>query len=177
MWDVSDLQARRRVVLLFALMVLLPAAIFGILIVRAVRSDRVHAAQEKSERQRHIARLCEDDLSSWLFSTQPDAAISKSLFRFRLEGDRIVFPGFQLTLPLTETAARPPSPTPPPDRPTAQVITDFYYPRFMVFLRDFKSGAQYFLRLRSLLVLLPGSNLGYALDAEQIIDRANERLA
>lgn len=158
-------------------MVLLPAGIFSALIIRAVRSDRVQAAQEKADRQRQIVRLFEEDLSRWLFSTQPDAAVSTSLFRFHLEGDRIVFPEFQLALPVTASAPRPGAPTPPPDRPTAQVITDFYYPRILVFLRDFKSGAQYFLRLKSLIVLLPGGGQGYALDAQQVIDRANERLA
>ena len=112
MWDVGGLHASRRAALLFALMVLLPAVIFSLLIVRAVRSDRVQVAQEKAERQQHIVRLFEDDLNSWLFSTQPDAAVSKSLFSFRLEGDRLVFPGFQLALPVTASAPRPPAPSP-----------------------------------------------------------------
>ena len=177
MWGLADLHASRRTGLLFTLMVLLPAVIFSLLIARAVRSDRVQAAQEKAERQQHIVRLFEDDLNHWLFSTQPDAAISKSLFSFRVEGDRLVFPGFQLDLPATASPPRPPSPGPAPGRPTAQVVRDFYYPRILVFLRDFKTGAQYFLRLRSLVVLLPGGNQGYALEAQQVIDRANERLA
>ncbi|MBI3402455.1 MAG: HAMP domain-containing histidine kinase [Acidobacteria bacterium] len=158
-------------------MVLLPAGIFSVLIIRAVRSDRVQAAQERADRQRQIVRLFEEDLSRWLFSTQPDAAVATALFSFRLEGDRIVFPEFDLALPVNASPPRPPAPTPLSERPTAQVITDFYYPRILVYLRDFKSGAQYFLRLKSLIVLLPGGAQGYALDAQQVIDRANGRLA
>ena len=99
------------------------------------------------------------------------------MFRFQLEGDRIVFPEFQLSLPAKGSPPRPPEPTPSSDRPTAQTITDFYYPRIMVFLRDFKSGAQYFLRLRTLIVRLPDRDRGYALDVQQMLDHANERLA
>ena len=43
MWDATDRRASRKVALLFAVTVLFPAAIFGVLIVRAVRSDRMQA--------------------------------------------------------------------------------------------------------------------------------------
>ena len=176
MRDVAHLYRSRRALLLFALMVLLPAGIFSVLIIRAVRSDQMQAAQQKAERQRQIVRLLGEDLNTWLFSAQPASAVSKALFRFQLEGDRIVFPEFQLSLPAKGSPPRPPEPTPPGDRPTAQLITDFYYPRIMVFLRDFKSGAQYFLRLRTLIVRLPDRDQGYALYNQQVLDHANERL-
>jgi len=166
------------VILLFALMVLLPASIFSVLITRAVRSEQTQAAQEKAQRQRQIARLVEADLNTWLFSTQPEAAMSKALFRFQLEGDRIVFPEFQLSLPSTESPRRFPfAPPPPGDQRTAQLITESYYPRILVFLRDFRSGAQYFLRLRAVIVRLPGRDQGYVLEAQRVLEHVNQRLA
>lgn len=66
MWELAHLPRSRRAVLLFAPMVLLPASIFSVLIVRAVRSERMRAAHQKAERQRHIVRLVEGDLNAWL---------------------------------------------------------------------------------------------------------------
>lgn len=163
--------------MLFLLMVVVPSVAFGILIVRAVRTEQTGSAQRKAERQREIARLVEADLNSWLFSAQPQSAVSDALFRFRREGDRIVFPGYGLSLPSSGSAPRPPDPTPPREAPTADVITDFYYPRILVFLRDFKSGAQYFLRLKAMMVLMPNEREGYALDDQRILRHVNERLA
>ncbi len=177
MWDTGVLHRSRRALLLFALMVLLPAAIFTILIVRAVGSDRAQAAEAQAVRQRQIVQLFEHVLSDWLFSTQPDAAVSRAALTFRIEGERILFPEFQLALPVGAPTPRPPAVMPPADRLTAQAITDFYYPRILVFLHDFKSGAQYFLRLRSLIVLLPGGSQGYAIAAKPVVDYANARLA
>lgn len=178
MWEAAHLHRSRRVILLFALIVLLPASIFSVLIVRAVRSERMRAAHQKAERQRQIVRLVEGDLTAWLFSTQPDSAISRAVFRFQLEGDRLVFPEFHLSLPSTESPRRFPfAPTPPGDPRTAQLITDFYYPRILIFLRDFRSGAQYFLRLRALVVRLPGRDLGYVIEAPHLLEHVNQRLA
>lgn len=173
----GDLGSSRRALLLFALMVLLPGAVFGILIVRSVRSDRVQAAEGEAQRQRQIVQVFERELNSWLFSLQADGARARAVFKFRLAEGRIHFPEFELALPIVAQAPRPPTDSLPSDHPTAQVISDFYYPRILVLLRDFKAGAQYFLRLRSLIVLLPGSSEGYAIDAPQIVARANEWLA
>lgn len=177
MWEIAQLHRSRRVILLFALMVLLPAAIFSALIIRAVRGDQMQAAHQKSERQRQIVRLVEGDLNSWLFSAQSESAISTALFRFQLEGNRIVFPGFELSLPAAASPPRPSAPTPPVDEPTAQTITEFYYPRILIFLRDFKSGAQYFLRLKAVVVRLPGRDRGYVLAVRHVLDHVNQRLA
>ena len=136
MLGLARLHRTRRLILLFAVMVLLPAGIFSVLIIRAVRSDQMQAAQQKAERQRQIVRLLGEDLKTWVFSAHEDSALSEALFRFQLEGDRIVFPEFHLSLPAKGSPPRPPEPTPRIDPPTAQVITDFYYPRIMVFLRD-----------------------------------------
>lgn len=178
MWDVSRLHRSRKVILLFALMVLLPVVIFGILIVRTVRSEQMQTAQQKAERQRQIVGLIERDLNTWLFSTQPEGAVSNALFKFQVAGDHIVVPEFQLSLPATGSPPpRPSAPPPRDERLTARVVTDFYYPRIQIFLGDFKSGAQYFQRLGALIVLLPGRDQGYVLDARHVLDHVNQRLA
>jgi len=177
MLALRDLTGGRRALLLFALMVLLPGTVFGILIVRSVRDDRAQSAERDAQRQRQIVQVFERQLNSWLFSDAPDGAGADAALRFRVEGNQIRFPAFQLALPVVAQAARPPADMLPDDGPTRQVITDFYYPRILVLLRDFKSGAQYFLRLRSLIVLLPGNTDGYAIGAPQIAGRANEWLS
>lgn len=164
------------------MMVLLPATLFGVLIVRAVRSERMRADYEKTQRQRHIVRLVEQDLEDWLFSTRAEAALSLSSLRFHLDGDEIVFPGFELSLPNAASPRRRPfDSAAPADRPTLQSITDHYYPRVQAFLRDLNagrnSGAQYFLRLRALVVRLPGADTGYVLDAQPLLAHVNQRLA
>jgi signal transduction histidine kinase len=172
-----SLTVSRRPLVLFALMVLLPVVIFTVLIARAVRNDRVQAAASETQRQRQVARLFEREFSSWIFSPEPDGAVARAAFRFRLDGNQILIPEFQLALPVVAQVPRPRTDALPPDGVTAQVITEFYYPRILVLLRDFKSGAQYFLRLRSLIVLLPGSIDGYAIDVPQIVTRADAWLA
>jgi len=165
----------RRVLLFFGLMVLLPALVFGALIVRTVRTERMQATQQRLQTEREIVRLIEADLNDWLFSA--DGAGAKASVRFHLRGDQVVFPDHQLTLPATGSPPRPSTPPPPGEPADADVILDFYYPRILTFLRDFKSGAQYFLRLRALVVLLPGRDEGYVLDASQVLDYIDGRLA
>jgi len=172
----ARLGRHQKAIVLFLLMVLLPSVAFAILIARAVRSEQSQAAERKAGRQREIARLIEADLNAWLFSAQPESALSDALFRFRREGDRLVFPEYGLSLPSSGSPPRPPNPTPPRDTPSADVINDFYYPRILVFLRDFKSGAQYFLRLKAMIVLLPNEREGYALDAQRILNHVSGRL-
>lgn len=175
MWAIGQLRRSRRLILLFVVTGVLPAVIIGALIIRAVRNERLESAHQQAERQRQIVRLIEADLNTWLFSTRADSAVSQALFRFELEGQHVVFPEFQLSLPIVQSAARPFESAPPDHRPTAQVITDFYYPRILVFLRDFQ-GAQYFLRLRTLVVRLPDRDHGYALGAQAVLDHVNGRL-
>ncbi len=178
MWDVALLRQNRKVIVLFALMILLPASIFTVLIVRAVRSERMRAAHETTERHRQIVRLIEADLQNWLFSTQTDSAMSRSVFTFRLEPDRIVFPEFDLSLPSTQSPRRFPfAPTPPSDQRTVQLVTDFYYPRILIFLRDTNTGAQYFLRLKAMIVRPPGRDLGYVIEAQHVVEHVNRQLA
>src|SRR5207245_6002357 len=137
MWVGSRLHWNRRTLLLFAVVVVLPTLIFSVLIIRAVRSEQLQSALQKTERQRQIVRLVEADLNSWLFSTEPDSAIAEALFRFALEGDRINFPDVGLSLPVAGAPPPRPSAPPPPGGPLdAQVVIDFYYPRIVIFLRD-----------------------------------------
>ena len=65
---------------LFAVIVLVPAVIFGVLIARALQSDRVGAVQKRTEQQQQIARLVEADLNDWLFSTGSSSATSVRIF-------------------------------------------------------------------------------------------------
>lgn len=182
MWEVAHLRRNRRVILLFVLMVLLPALIFSILIIRAVRSEQMQVEHQKAERQRQIMLLVEADLSNWLFSAQADSAISRALFKFRLDGERIVFPEFQLSLPAAESSQRVPlASAPQPNTLTAETIMTHYYPRIQVFLRDLRgghnSGAQFFLRLGAVIVGLPGGVDGYVMDVQRLVEHANQQLA
>lgn len=102
----AHVRRNRKVILLFALMVLLPAAMFSMFLARSVRSDRLDAARQEAERRRQIARLVEDDLSNWLFSIGPDSARSKAFVRFELAGDTVVFPDLRLSLPVAVRPAR-----------------------------------------------------------------------
>lgn len=168
--------------MLFVLMVLLPASIFTVLITRALRSERMQAEYQKGQHQQQIVRLVETDLNNWLFSTQADSGLSKSLLKFRLDRDQIVFPDFQLALPSTGSPRLAPiASTPQANRLTAQTITEHYYPRIQAFLRDLNgghhSGAQYFLRLGALVVHLPGRDEGYVLDVQRVLEHVNQRLA
>ena len=163
-------------------MVLVPAGIFSALIIRAVRSDRIRADYQTTERQKHIVRLVEADLNNWLFSTHAESAISKALLTFRVDGDRIVFPEYQLALPSTAAPARRPlPPTSDATSITRQSISERYHPRIQAFLRDLRagrnSGAQFFLRLKAVIVRLPGRNEGYVLDAGPLIEYVDRRLA
>lgn len=170
------------VITLFVLMVLLPAAIFLALMVRTVGSERIQADYYTTQRQRLIVRLAEADLNNWLFSTHATSAVSQALLHFRIEGDQIVFPEAQLSLPAAAPLQRLPlTEAAETGTITKEVIAQHYYPRVQAFLRDFdggrNAGAQFFLRLRAVIVRLPGRNEGYVLDAEPLIAYVNARLA
>lgn len=175
----ETLRRNRTVIALFVLMVLLPASIFSLLMVRDVRSERMRVEYQEAERQRQIVRLAGADLSNWLFSTRPQSAISEALFRFQLRDDRIVLPDHELVLPLTGAPDRQPLAS-DPDPLTVRSITDDYFPRIQAFLRDFQagrnSGAQFFVRLRALVVRLPGRDEGYVLGEERLTEYVNQRL-
>lgn len=183
MRTLAEIVSRNRTVItLFVLMVLLPAVIFSALIIRAVRSERIQADYQNAQRQSHIVRLLEADLNNWLFSTRADSAMSKALLRFQFQGDQIVFPEFQFSLPSTSALQRLPLASRTPTTPISrESISQEYYPRIQAFLRDFgagrHSGAQFFLRLRAVIVRLPGRDDGYVLDAQPLIAYLNSRLA
>jgi signal transduction histidine kinase len=181
MLELARLRRNRHVILLFGVMVLLPVLIFGALILRAVRSEQTEMVRQRAERQQRVLHLVEADLENWLMSGQPDGAISGALFTFELQGDHIVFPRFQLSLP-AEAASRP-NPLPSASRsdaPTSETIATQYYPRIQAFLRDLhagrNSGAQFFLRLGAVIVRLPGGGGGYVLEAKTLLDHVNGRL-
>lgn len=175
------LRRNRRVIGLFAVMVVLPTSILTVLLVRALRSESVRLEHERSERQRQIVRLVEADVTNWLFLADSESAMSKALLEFHVDGGDIVFPQFGLSLALEGfSRPRPFDPALTSGQLTAELVTDQYYPRIQSFLRDFRAGrnagAQHFLRLRALIVLPPGSDRGYVLDVERVREYADQRL-
>ncbi len=175
---VFDLLHRNlKLVGLFAVIVLVPAVIFGVLIARALQSDRVDAVQKRIERQQQIARLVEADLNDWLFSTGSSSAMARAALRFHASAGQIVFDDFHLALPLT--GADPPRPLENAAldaAPTPESLVSFYYPRIVVFLRDIKARAQYFQRLHAVIVRLPNGS-GYVIDTQAVTAHVNERLS
>lgn len=168
-------------IVLFLLMVVLPASILTVLLVRALRNESMRLEYERSERQRQIVRLLEADLTNWLFLADSDSAMSKALLQFEVDGRDIVFPKFGLSLSAEGAPRqRPFDPAPASGEMTAELVTAQYYPRIQSFLRDLRAGrnvgAQHFLRLRALIVLPPGRDRGYVLDVERVREHANERL-
>ena len=179
---VSTLVRNRRLVTLFVLMVPLPAALFSVLMVRAIANEQLRAAYGTIERQRQIVRLAEADLIAWLYSTDRDAARAHAVLRFATTGDQIVFPDFDLAMPLASAPRpRPFDTAPDPAALTADAVVAHYYPRVQVFLRDLNSGrhsgAQYFLRLRALVVRPHAGAEGYVVGIEPVVEYANQRLA
>ncbi len=179
---VETLRRNRKVIGLFALMVLLPAAVFGILIVRAFRGEQVRLDYETRIRQQQIIQLAQADLANWLFSAGPGGARSRALLRFELRGDDIVFPDFQLSVPATGVAQQRPFDATPPDTPlTPQAVASQYVPRILAFRRDVttgrNAGAQYFRQLRALIVQPPGTNSGYVVELQDVLEHVDGTLA
>jgi signal transduction histidine kinase len=108
--------------------------------------------------------------------------MSSATLNFQLDRDDIAFSEFHLVLPYDEQRQRPPIASMPEGSPlTADVITEHYYPRIQAFLRDMKAGAnagaQYFIRLRAMVVRLPDTDRGYVVGIEHVLQRVNQRLA
>lgn len=179
---VSTLVRNRRLVALFILMVLLPAFVFSLLIVRAIGNDQLRLAYETIERQKQVVGSAEADLNAWLFSDGPQSPRSHALLRFETAGGQILFPDFGLSLPAVGAPRlRPFDAAPPAAQLDADAVTAHYYPRVQVFLRDVSAGrhagAQYFLRLRALVVRPPGASQGYVIGVEPVVDHVNRKLA
>ncbi len=178
------LRRNRTVIVLFTTMVIMPCVFLGYLGFRAIRTDDAELKFLQRNRQREIALLLESRLKHWLFSPQADGAASEALLRFTTEGDRIVFPDFKVSNPQEIQRNRGPvdSPTPGSEPgssapgqgpvPSMQQVDEVYYPRIQVFLRDFKltqnSGAQYFRRLKAMIVQVPGTPNGYVLESSKL---------
>src|SRR2546427_4776005 len=138
------LRRNRTVILLFTVLVIVPSLLLGYVGFRAIRADDVQQQFQRRNRERKIALLLNAELKNWLFSSQPDGAASQALIRFKIDGDGILFPEFQLQVP--GSARKIPIPwgpgrepiARPAGIPTAQEIEEAYYPRIQSFLRDFK---------------------------------------
>lgn len=176
------LARNRRIVTLFVLLVILPGFIFSALMVRAISSEQMRRAYDTIAQQREVARVAEADLNAWLFSTGRDSARRYALLRFSAAGDEIVFPDFDLSLPAASSPRlRPFDAAPAGGALTAEVVRAHYYPRVQVFLRDSSagrhSGAQYFLRLRALVIRAPGERDGYVIGVDPVVNHLDRRLA
>ena len=180
---IPTLVRNRRLVVLFAGMVILPAFVFSVLMVRAIANEQLRNAYGTIERQRQIVRLTEAELNQWLFAPGPEAARSQAILKFVTSGDRLQFPELGLELPLTGAPrVRPFDAAPKPGEPlTPDIVTAHYYPRIQVFLRDLSTGrhagAQYFLRLRALVVRPRGDAEGYVIGIEPVVAHVNRSLA
>jgi signal transduction histidine kinase len=164
----------RTVIALFTVLVIMPSVFLGYLGFRAVRSDDVNQQVQQRNRQREIALALNGELKEWLFSER-DGAASEALIRFKLEGDRIVFPDFQLSI--RQEMQRNPAPVDSPRAgllaiPDVREVEQVYYPRIQFFLREFKLGqnlgAQYFRRLNAMIVQIPGTPNGYILKSPKL---------
>lgn len=172
------IRRNRTVILMFTLLVIMPLVLLGIVAFRAIRSDEAEQRFRQRNRQREILALFEPDLKHWLFSDQPDNAASKALLKFTVDGDRVLIPDLDGYLPHRPTNRLPvDSPTGVPDK---REIRDVYYPRIEVFIRDFNlrqnSGAQYFRRLKAMIVKIPGTATGYVLSSAELMEFATRRL-
>ncbi len=171
------LRRNLKLVGLFAVIVLVPAIIFGVLIARAVQSDRVDAVQKRAERQQQIAHLVEADLNDWLFSTGPSSASARAAVRFRVADGQIVFDDFHRSLPIAGAPLPRPLENVPQEAVTTQEsLVGFYYPRIVVFLRDIKARAQYFQRLHAVIVRLTDGT-GYVINTDAVATHVNGRLS
>src|SRR5437773_11015306 len=121
------------------------------------------------------------------FLVGPDSAASQALLKFTIENDRIAFPDLKIAIPAEGYAGPLPSSLRGDelalgDKPVkdAASVEGIYYPRIQAFLRDSKagknSGAQYFRRLKAMIVLISGTN-GYVLGTSRLREYLNRRLS
>ena len=168
--------------LLFGLMVVLPVTVFGLLVVRAMRGERIRAEYEIAARQRDVVTELNDDLAGWLFASGPGSARATALLHFHADAGRIVFPAFELALAADDAPEQRPFDSGPPSLPpTRDAVVNQYFPRVQAFRRDAaagrNAGAQYFPRLAALVVQKPSASDGYVVDVERVLEHANARLA
>jgi hypothetical protein len=93
------LRRNRTVILSVTVMVILPSLLLAFFGFRAIRSEGLQRQAHERQRQQQIALWIDTQLKSWLFSEQPDSAISESLLRFSVDGERIIFPDFEFAIP------------------------------------------------------------------------------
>ncbi len=176
----ETVRRNRSLIVLFTIMVVVPAAFLGTVGFRAIRSDFAQQEFQEKTRQRQIALLLESELKTWLFSKEREGASSQALLRFAIDGDRVVFPDFATSIPPGKPRQPVPVESPGQGLRDKKEIEEVYYPRIQVFLRDFKlnqnAGAQYFRRLRAMIVQIPGTPNGYILESPQLMEFSRRKL-
>jgi len=168
--------------MLFTILVIVPSLLLGYVGFRSIRADDVQQRFQQRNRQREIAGLLNSELKNWLFSPARDAGVSQAAIRFTIDGSQILFPDSKLAVP----GERPTNPTPvgtstkQDAAPTKSEIEQIYSPRIQFFLRDFKlnqnPGAQYFRRLNSMIVQIPGTQNGYVIKSPKLMEFSKRKL-
>src|SRR5207237_3859902 len=113
---------------------------------------------QQLNRQCDITFLLNAELKNWLFA--PDGGTSQALIQFTVDGDRVRFPDSGLSV-ASDGATKPvPVGGPATEAPSKREIEEVYYPRIQFSLHDLRvnqnPGAQYFRRLNSMIVQIPG---------------------
>jgi signal transduction histidine kinase len=184
----SEMSRRNRTaVVLFTVMVLLPSIFLSVVSLRTIRTEDARLKIQQGQRQMEIAELVNADLNEWLFSMRPDGASFQALLKFRVAADRPVFPDLNVSVRSDKGAGPFPSTLRDGqlelgDEPVTDVTTveEIYYPRIEAFLRDLKagnnSGAQYFRRLKAIIVLMPDGK-GFVLGTSRLREHLNQKLS
>ncbi len=188
----ETVRRNRAVIISVGVMVILPSAVLCLLAFRAIRAENVQQQFQQGQRQHQIALLLEAELKKWLFSSAPDGAASQSLLRFTIDGERILFPALGMAIPPEKYVNPVPfasSKGSPRDDGAitdadavldTKAVEEIYYPRIQAFLRDFKSrrnsGAQYFRRLKAMVVQISGTMDGYVLPSSKLGQYSQRKL-
>lgn len=174
------IRRNRAVIMSITAIVILPSAVLCFLAFRAVRTENVQQQFQQRQRQRQIALVLEAELKKWLFSGGQDGAISQALLRFHISGEQIVFPSLAISIPPGKDVRPVPFSLPNSPVQDQRTIEEIYYPRIQAFLRDLKSGrnsgAQYFRRLKAMVVQIPATNEGYVLSSTNLTHYSQRKL-
>src|SRR3989442_904483 len=134
------LRRNRTAVVLLTVMVVLPSLFLTVVSLRTIRAEDARQKIQRTQRQSQIAQFIDADLNEWLFSVGSDAASSRALLKFKIDGDRPVFPDLKIKLPSERRAGPLPSSLRDQeialdDAPVTDAarIEEIYYPRIQAF--------------------------------------------
>jgi signal transduction histidine kinase len=93
-------------ILLFCLVVVVPAALLVLGTVRAFRGEEARQQYQRRERQQQIVRLLDAELTRWLFSLGGGSGFED--LRLRFEGEQLVLPEINVAI-APQAVRRPPA--------------------------------------------------------------------